>query len=816
MLDLPETDADTLSTGMMLMRETASNLTLAQTAMDPERGVVLSEERLRSTPGYRAQKQLFDFLLTGQLVPHRFPIGQVSVLQTAPVSQIRRYYEANYRPDRATLIVVGDIDPADIEKRIKAGFSDWKGVGPETKAPDLGAVAQRGAGADLVVEPGAPTAISVNWVKPFDNSADTTATRRRDFAEEVGFAILNRRLEKLTRLDKPPFLGASGSDNNFLRSAQLTSIDATSQPDGWRAALDAIVHEQRSVVEFGVRKDEMERELSESRAVLQSAVAGASTRRTPQLANGLVSAASDDDVFTTPQENLDLFDGFAKTLTVDEVNAAMRKAFTGSGPLLAMTSPTPVEGGQKALEDEFAKARGETIAASTQSDVKTWPYTNFGPAGAVVDKHVDAASGATVVRFANGVRLTVKPTTFRKDQILVSAVIGGGRLDLPKDHTVPTWADRAFTEGAFADLDLNQLEQVLTGKIVSSQLALSDSAFVLEGRTRPQDFDLQMQLLTAYLAHPGWRSQPLDQLKTQIVTILPQVRSTPGGVLQLDLPSALHAGDPRWRPLPDAATISATKMDDVKSFLAPELAHGRIDVVVTGDVTVDQAIAAVGSTFAALPQRADAVTPAPGSQETHFPAPNATPQVLTHTGRADQAQAFVAWPTQDTYADVHESRVLSIAESILELRLIDQVRIAEGATYPPQAGINSSQLFKGYGYVSATVETPPEKIPGFYADVRKIAADMAAKGVTADEIERARKPLLERLDKEIQTNEFWQRTLVDAQSDARRMELFKSLVADLNSVTPDEVQKAAARFFVDGHAWRLQVTPQASATAATK
>ncbi len=813
MLDLPETDADTLSTGMMLMRETASNLTLAQSAMDPERGVVLSEERLRSTPAYRAQKQLFGFLLKDQLVPNRFPIGQVSVLQTAPVSEIRRYYEANYRPDRATLIVVGDVDPDDVEKRIKAGFSDWKGAGAPTKEPDLGAVAQRDAGADLVVEPGAPTSISVNWVKPFDNSADNTATRRRDFAEEIGFAVLNRRLEKLTRADNPPYLAASGSDNNFLRSAELTSIDVTSKPDGWRTALDAIVHEQKSIVQFGVRQDEIDRELTETRAVLQSGVAGASTRRTPQLANGLVSAAGDDEVFTTPQETLALFEANAKTLTVDQVNAALRKAFTGSGPLLAMTAPAPIDGGQKALEDEFAKARGETVAAGTQDKTKTWPYTTFGAPGKILDQHVDAASGATVVRFANGVHLAVKPTTFRKDQILVSVVLGGGRLDLPKDHAVPAWADAAFTEGAFTDLDLNDLEQVLTGKIVSSRLALADGSYVLDGRTRPQDLDLQMQLLTAYLVHPGWRAQPLEKAKSQVITALPQIQSLPGAIMQINLPVDLHSGDPRWRVLPSEAEAKAVTIDDLKAMIAPELAHGRVDVVVTGDVTVDQAIASVRSTFAALPQRPERETPSRAALDIRFPAPNAKPVILTHAGRPDQAQAFVAWPTQDTYANVHESRVLSLAESILELRLIDQVRIAEGATYSPQAGINLSPLFPGYGYVSATVETPPAKIDGFYADVRKIAADMASKGVTADEIERARKPLLERLDKDQQTNEYWQRTLVDAQSDPRRLGLLKSLVSDLNSVTPEEVRKAAAKFFVEAHAWRFEVVPQAAPTA---
>lgn len=135
MLDLPETDADTIDTGLMLMRETAGELLISPAALEPERGVVLSEERLRDTPDYRANVAQIDFLLEGQLAPKRFPIGKVDIVQHAPASLLREFYHANYRPDRATLIAVGDFDPAAMEQKIKARFSDWQPVGPETAPP---------------------------------------------------------------------------------------------------------------------------------------------------------------------------------------------------------------------------------------------------------------------------------------------------------------------------------------------------------------------------------------------------------------------------------------------------------------------------------------------------------------------------------------------------------------------------------------------------------------------------------------------------------------------------------------------------------
>src|SRR5690606_16574197 len=86
-LDLPRTDAETVDTSLMLLREAAGELLISPAAVDRERGVVLSEERTRATPGYRVFKARMDFLLRGQLPPKRLPIGQVEVLKTAPASR---------------------------------------------------------------------------------------------------------------------------------------------------------------------------------------------------------------------------------------------------------------------------------------------------------------------------------------------------------------------------------------------------------------------------------------------------------------------------------------------------------------------------------------------------------------------------------------------------------------------------------------------------------------------------------------------------------------------------------------------------------
>jgi zinc protease len=183
--------------------------------------------------------------------------------------------------------------------------------------------------------------------------------------------------------------------------------------------------------------------------------------------------------------------------------------------------------------------------------------------------------------------------------------------------------------------------------------------------------------------------------------------------------------------------------------------------------------------------------------------------VLTHKGRADQAVAVAAWPTTDFFADTRGARVLRVMVEVMKLRMIDDLRVAQGATYSPSANLEASQDYPGFGYVSASVEIPPAKIQGFYDEVDKIANDLRTKDVSPDELKRARLPRIEALGKAFQTNEFWLASLGGAQTDSRRLEAIGSQIPQLQSVTAADVRRAAQTYLVPGKAWKFEVLPAA-------
>ena len=809
-LDVPSTDNDHLDTSLMLLREVAGELTLSQDAIDQERGIVLSEERSRDSPYYRVFKSRFGFLLEGQRPPQRYPIGKVEVIQNAQRAQIADFYAKYYRPERATLIAVGDFDVDAMEARIKAKFSDWKGSGPPGADPDMGAVEKRGLQARLAVEPGAPTAIEMAWTAPPDLRRDTAARRKQELVERLGFAVLNRRLGTLARAESPPFISAGVFRTNQFKAIKVTALVITAEAEGWQNALAVAEQEQRRAVRFGVRADELKQEVAEFEASLKQAAAEAATRNTPGLADEITGTLGDDEVETSPASDLVLFGELAKTLTAEQVSAALKTAFTGSGPLIAMSSPIAIDGGDKALQTAYETSHAHDVAAPNAMANVSWPYTDFGVPGKVAERREVTDLDTVFVRFDNGVRLTIKPTKFRDDQVLVKVRVGTGLEALTPHNQNLSWAGYAFIESGLGKISANDTERVLAASTYGADYRIEDDASALSGTTRRDDLPVQLQVLAAYVSDPGWRPEALERMKTYTATLLEQYAATDSGVLGRDLAGLMHAGDRRWT-FPTRDDIGATDPATLRAQMA-SVGTGPIEVVIVGDVTVDKAIDAVAATFGALPPRPAPVRPA--LAPVGFPTANAQPVVLTHTGRADQAVAFAAWRTNDFFADPQGARNISILGEVLQLRLLKHFRTELSATYSPQVGYNASFVWPGWGYLSASVEEPPTLLPDFFRDLAGISADLRNQDVDADELSRAKGPRIEEIRKSRETNGYWIATLSGAQDDPRRLDAIRSELPSMERITAADVRKAAQQYLRDDAQWKLEITPSAAVTPA--
>ena len=335
-------------------------------------------------------------------------------------------------------------------------------------------------------------------------------------------------------------------------------------------------------------------------------------------------------------------------------------------------------------------------------------------------------------------------------------------------------------------------------------LAIGDDAFALSGFSRAADLTSEMQVLGAYFTDAGWKSETFDQVRVADAGIHLETEASPSALLAREFYGLLHDGDTRWRA-PLLADINASTVDQAKAIVAPAMASGPVEITIVGDVSVDQAIASVSQTFGALPQRAAASRAASGDE--HFPKPNATPARIFHRGATNQAVAAIAWPTNGFFPDMQAPRTLRVLSEIFSQRLIDELRTREGITYTPGASTYSSLVTPSYGFIYALAQIPPDKIDTFYEVVAHVAEDLRTKPVSADELERARGPRIEDIQRQQQSNEYWLALLPGAQADPRRLDIIRTTIPDLKAVTIADLQKAASTWLAFERAFRIVVVP---------
>jgi len=805
--DLPNATDENVDTGLMLMREIASELNITDEAINTERGVVLSEMRLRDTPEMRAGISELTALMPGMRAPTRWPIGKADILEKIDAKTVRSYYDAYYHPERATLIVVGNIDADKMVKKIVAKFSDWKPAKKSGRDPDFGKLKPLDHVAHVFIEPSLSTSISISFANPYDATGDSLAKQHEDFIRYTGLTVLNLRFQQAALADNAAFTEASASHyNNLFKSLTGSQISISTTPEKWRDGLLAAQRIVNAALTQGVRQDEVDRAISSLRTSLQTAVAGANTRRTPDLANSLVSTLEDNEVFITPQQNLEFAEGAFKNLKAEQVTAALRKALSGTNTMVFLTSGKPVEGGEATLAAAYKQAVNDVSKDDGVQAATTWPYTAFGEKGKVAAQGRIEDIDTTFVKFNNGVILAVKHTAFSAGQVDVLVKAGDGRLSLKKDGSSPNFMLNALVTGGLEKIDFPTMQQVLAGKAYRIEPSLNENNIALHGVTTPADLDVQLQVLTAYLTEPALRNSAFEQLRNMWIDNIPSIDAQPLYSMFSKAPFLLHSNDMRWR-WPSIQDVKDTQRDALKAWVDPQLKHGPIQIAIVGDIDVQRAIDSVAATLGALPERPVVIAKISPAGDVKFPAAMQTPLVLTHNGNKNQAQALIAWPVTDSRSNLNETADLQVLSNIIQARMVDAMRSKTGSSYTANVKFDGSWQFAGYGYLAVSSDTKPEQTKVFFDAINEVVEDLRKQAVNADEFSRAQLPMLAAISKQQQNNEFWSRSLTSTDVDPQCAEWLRKQADYIKSVNPERVHAVVKKYLLSDKEWKAVMMP---------
>jgi len=808
-IELPNTQPATIAEGLQVFADFAGGLLLRPEMIAKERPIILSEKRTRDSIDYREFVAAFDFELAGSLFPLREPIGLQPVIEQAGRDRFVDLYNTWYRPERMVVIVVGNVDPAAVGSQIAAAFSGIADRAPAPPEPNLGHVALAlGLQASYHAEPEAPsTDVTIDVVAPYRYQPDTSSIRLVHLARDLAVAMLNRRLEILSKKDGAPFIRGSVSiaeSFNFYRDA---GIDLTCAPGQWQAAMGVAEQELRRALEFGFTPAELQEAVANFQNEVRQAAETAPTRRSEHLANDIVQSLVERNVFTSPADDLKLYLPALARVGPAECTNALRVAFGAPGRYLMVLGNARITGdAAAAINAAYRKSRETPVQPPATMAREKFAYTDFGPAGRIVGRrHVDDLDLTEAV-FANGVRVNVKRTDFEANRIHVNLRVGAGTLIAPRDKPgLGFFTDLSFRAGGLGRHSFDDLQRILAGRTVGLDFQVGEDALEFSGATNRDDLLLQLQLLAAYLTDPGYRPEAQRLALKNIDEYYNNLDHTIEGPLQSVVPTLLASGDTRFGLPVRSVVISRTQLDE-KAWLGPQLANGPIEIGIVGDLDIDAVLKALAATFGALPGRAPK-PPYLAERRVGFPA---TPFVRTFTVQSELPKSAVVlyWPTSDGM-DIKRRRRLSLLAEVFSDRLRVKIREQLGGAYDPAAASAPSETFRNYGVMVADVIVAPARAREISDAILKIAGDLQRNGVTPDELERAKRPLLTSVREAVRTNSYWLgAVLADCQEYPQRLDWARTISSDYPAMTKGDVDGLARAYLSPEKAFQVTVAPR--------
>ncbi|GHB23741.1 peptidase M16 [Pseudovibrio japonicus] len=808
-LSLPSADPKLLDTALFLMRETASELTLSEDAIDRERGVLASEIRGNYGPSFDVMLDRFAFLYPGVKQRNRLTVGTMEGIDNVDHESLKDFYDSYYTPGRTVLVVTGDIDVEATDAAVRKHFSDWKRPANADEldniVPDYGTLQVSATPrAKLFVEPSLPTTVSIYLVKPPQLQVDNSESRAFNILRSIGLGIMQERLRD-TALASPDTLVAAGTSAYSEDFADTVVASATVASDKWQEGLAQLEQKVRQTLAYGVTQEEVDRQLINRVNALEVAVEAEETIPNRSIAGALVGDVLSSSVTTSAKDDLALFKAYFSDLKANEVTQALRDLWKGAQPNIFMTSAKDFPNAEETILSVYEESKLQPVAEFEAKSLADFDYESFGPKGKVAHETTSSFGDIQSYTFENGVVLNFKQTDFDKGKVFVSLRTGRGLEDLPADKDgLAGFFRSAFVVGGLGKYSVTDLDKVLSGSQVGANLSFGQNGIAGAYGTTPVDLKLQLQVIAAYLTDPAYRPEGEAYYQKSLKETYKRSRSSPDAVRGREFSRILHGGDKRWGAGPEEELLKRN-YEELKPIIARIARTGPIEIGIVGDIDAEAAIDAVASTFGALPYSYEAPQHR-YSDGIKFPEPQAVS--LTHEGDKDAALLQYYWKTNDD-EDAKQSYTLQLLQGVMELRLRDELRESMGAAYSPYAFNMNSNSIDGYGYIGLSSSLKVDDVKLAEKVYQDIVKDLKVKGnISDDELLRARKPILEGMNSAEHTNGLWFDLTSQAVSYPQGLQRYRNYTRLLKQITPEDLVAAASTFLVPERKVTLTILPE--------
>ena len=744
MLHVPTDKPDALEKSFQVLEDWAQNVSFEAPEIEKERGVVLEEWRSSRGAGMRNVEKIFPVMFKGSRYADRLPIGKPEIIQNGKAERLKQYYKDWYRPDLMAVVAVGDFDKAAVEKLVTAHF----GSIPAATSPrprqtfDLPDRADTGYSINTDKET-TTTSVEVDTLLPARPQGSIGAYRQKT-VDRLFAGMLNARFAELAQKPDAPFVfGFSGRGGFLARTKEIASLGALVKEGAVENGMRALLTEAERVARFGFTETELARQKA---SVLRNY-----ERLALEKENALSSAKADEyvrsfltgETLPSADDEYALHQRFVPEITLAEINKLAREWFPASAEnrLVIVTAPEKtglVVPDESKLATVIKEAPAAELKPYVDSIGSAVLLSSLPAPGKIAKAATDEKTGLTTWELANGVKVVLKPTNFRADEILFRATSPGGTsLVSDADYIPAITASQVITAGGVAKFSAIDLQKMLAGKIASASPFIGELEEGLSGSSSRKDLETMFQLIYLRFTEPRADANAFAVQATQARTFMTNQSVSPEFAFFEALVNSRFQNHPRRRMM-TAATIDQWNLDKSLAFYKDRFADAS-DFTFFFVGSFDEAM------MKPLVERYLGALPSLGRKETWKDigarASTGIIEKKVEKGIEPKSRAAIVFSGPFVYEQPRRVAIRAMSE-ILEKRLLEVIREELGGTYSITANFNYGKFPKPEYSISIEFGSSPDRTDDLIKRVFEEIEKFKASGPTEKQLNDEKEALL--------------------------------------------------------------------------
>ena len=793
-LQVPTDSVHIMEKAFLILEDWAHNMTFDKDEIAKESGVIIEEWRSSRGADARMRDKQLPVLFKGSRYAERLPIGKVEAIENFSRKDFRKFYKDWYRPDLMAVIAVGDFDKAWIEEQIVRHFSRLKSPRRPRERQVFPLPDHEETLFAIETDPEATRNSASIYYKLDVTPELTVESYRHNIVERIYNSMINQRLLELSRESEPPFLYGYSAKMKFILSKEMYVLGTGVRDNGIEKGLDALMTEAARAEQFGFTQTELDRQKSDMLRTMEQIYNERDKSESVGYADEYIRNFVMDEPAPGIEYEYNVYMKYVPGISLGEVNGLAGEWLSDSNRVILVNAPE--KAGVNVPDEESVLA---VINAVREKEIE--PYVDEvsekpfiekppTPSPVVKEEKIDEI-GVTVWTLKNGVRVVLKPTDFKNDEILFAASsFGGHSLVDDKDFTAGRTAASVVTRGGVGSFNLIELEKMLSGKVVSVSPWIGSISEGISGNAAPADVETMFQLIYLYFTAPRSDSTAFLSFKSRMKGFIENRNSDPGTVFSDSVSVTMAQYHNRAKPwtlelldemnLDTSLAIYRDRFKDASDFT----------FFFIGNFEPADMKPLIETHLGGLPslRRAESWR----DNNMRYPKGKIAKEVRAGIEPKSQVSLIFtgdfAWSYQDRYD-------LTSMADVLRIKLRETLREDMGGTYGVGVSPSTSHYPKEEYRISISFGCAPDRVEELTAEVFTQIDSLRTVGTTGDYLAKVKETHRRKRETDLKENSFWLYVLDFYYSNDEDPLTVLEFDDKVNNLSLDSVREAARKYF---------------------